>query len=73
LVRNSDGVPNRSASQAERISMLNIALIEKGVVASGTHYEPTQTTAASRQPPAHPALDAVIDDSNGANDGGVML
>ncbi|KAF8484924.1 hypothetical protein DFH94DRAFT_717006 [Russula ochroleuca] len=61
------------ASQAERISMLNIALNEKGVVASGDHYEPTQTSAAtSRQPPAPPS-DTVIDDSNEANDGGVML
>jgi len=61
------------ASQAERISMLNIALNEKGVVASGTHYELTQTpTAVSQQPPA-PAPDAVIDDSNEDNDGGVML
>jgi len=61
------------ASQAERISMLNIALNEKGVVASSTHYELTQTpTAVSQQPPAPPP-DAVIDDSNEANDGGVML
>jgi hypothetical protein len=58
-----------SASQAERIDMLNIALNEKGVrVASGGHYEPT----ASRQPPAHPP-DAVMDESNDAIDGGVML
>jgi hypothetical protein len=64
-----------SASQAERVDMLNIALNEKGVVASGSHYEPTKTPAAasaSRQPPAHP-LDAVIDESNDAIDGGVML
>lgn len=53
--------------------MLNIALNEKGVVASGTHYELTQTpTAVSQQPPA-PTPDAVIDDSNEADDGGVML
>jgi hypothetical protein len=53
--------------------MLNIALNEKGVVASGTHYEPTKTPAAasaSRQPPSP---DAVIDQSNDAIDGGVML
>jgi len=53
--------------------MLNIALNEKGVVASGNHYEPTKTPAAlSRQPPARPP-DAVIDESNDAIDGGVML
>jgi len=55
--------------------MLNIALNEKGVVASGSHYEPTKTpdtASASRQPPARPP-DAVIDESNGIIDGGVML
>jgi hypothetical protein len=65
-----------SASQAERIDMLNIALNENGVrVTSGGHYEPTKTPAtatASRQPPARPP-DAVIDESNDAIDGGVML
>lgn len=64
-----------SASQAERVDMLNIALNEKGVVASGSHYEPTKTSAAasaSRQPLARPP-DAVIDESNDAIDGGVML
>lgn len=55
--------------------MLIIALNEKGVVASGTHYELTKTPAtasASRQLPARPP-DAVIDESNDAIDGGVML
>jgi len=53
--------------------MLNIALNEKGVVvASGGHYELTKTPAASRQPPARPP-DAVIEESNDAIDGGVML
>lgn len=65
-----------SASQAERIDMLNVALNEKGVrVASGDHYERTKTSAtvsASQQPPARPP-DAVIDESNDAIDGGVML
>lgn len=65
-----------SASQAERIDMLNIALNEKGIrVASGGHTEPTKTAAvvsASQQPPARPP-DAVVDESNGAIDGGVML
>lgn len=64
-----------SASQAERIDILNIALNEKGVVASGSHYEPTKAPAAasaSRQPPSRPP-DAVIDESNDAIDGGVML
>lgn len=63
------------ASQAERVDMLNIALNEKGVVASGSHYEPAKTpaaAAASRQPPMRPP-DAVIDESNDAIDGGVML
>jgi len=63
------------ASQAERIDMLNIALNEKGVVASGSHYELTNTPAAAsalRQPPSRPP-DAVIDESNDAIDGGVML
>jgi hypothetical protein len=59
-----------SASQVERIDMLNIALNEKGVVASGNHYEPTKAAAsASRQPPARPP----IDESNDDIDGGVML
>jgi hypothetical protein len=71
------GLDFYSASQAERIDMLNIALNEKGVVASGpgSHYEPTKTPAtasASRQPHARPP-DAVIDESNDAIDGGVML
>ena len=55
--------------------MLNIALNEKGVVASGSHYEPTQTPAAvsaPRQPPSRPP-DGLIDESNDAIDGGVML
>jgi hypothetical protein len=56
--------------------MLHVALNEKGVVASGSHYEPTKTPAAasaSRQPAARPP-DAVIDESNDATiDGGVML
>ena len=67
-----------SASQAERIDMLNIASNEKGVrVASGGHYEPTKTPAAasaSQQPPAsvHPP-DTVIGESNDTIDGGVTL
>ena len=55
--------------------MLNIALNEKGVVASSTHYEATKMPAsasASRQPPTRPP-DGVIDQSNDAVDGGVML
>lgn len=64
-----------SASQAERIDMLNIALNEKGLVVSGSLYEPTKTPAAasaSRQPHARPP-DADIDESNDVIDGGVML
>lgn len=55
--------------------MLNIALNEKGVVVSGSLYEPTKTpaaTSASRQPHARPP-DAVIDEPNDVIDGGVML
>ncbi len=74
------GVLDCSASQEERINMLIIVLDEKGVFTSGGHYEPTQTptsttgaaASAPRQPPA-PLPDAAIDESNGADDGGVIL
>ena len=64
----------RSESQEERIYMLNMALIEKGVVMSSSHYELTQ-------PPAAAAIDeqqevgagTVVDDLGGADDGGILL
>ena len=36
-----------SASQEERIYMLNMALIEKGVISSSGHYELTQPPAVA--------------------------
>jgi len=60
------------ASQEERINMLNIALIEKGVVTSARHYEPRHApTADSQQLPA-PLLDAPMDGLNGDNEGIVL-
>ncbi|KAH9966106.1 hypothetical protein BC827DRAFT_1125307 [Russula dissimulans] len=57
----------------ERIGMLNLALTEKGVVASGGHYKLTQApTTSARQPPAPPP-DAVADELNEANDEGIVL
>jgi hypothetical protein len=53
--------------------MLNLALTEKGVVASGGHYELTQApTTSARQPPAPPP-DAVADELNEAYDEGIVL
>ena len=53
-----------SASQEERIDMLNTALIEKGVVASTRHYEPRQTPNAEAQQQPAPQLDAFMGDEN---------
>ncbi|KAI0003093.1 hypothetical protein BJV74DRAFT_764947 [Russula compacta] len=61
------------ASQEERINMLNLALIEKGVLASSGHYELTQPRAAATRGPPAPPPDVVIDELNGAEDGGVVL
>ncbi|KAI0269140.1 hypothetical protein BC834DRAFT_613903 [Gloeopeniophorella convolvens] len=73
--RENEGV---IASQEERISMLTMALVEKGVVASGGHYEVAQTTpaapsaaAAPQQPSLPPS--ASLDDLAGTDDGGIVL
>lgn len=58
-----------SASQEERINMLNIALIEKGVVTSARHYEPRQAPMADSQ---QLLLDAPMDGLNGDNEGIVL-
>jgi len=62
------------ASQEERVGMLNTALIEKGVVASGTHYELKQARAATagQQRPV-PLRDPATDELNEADDGGIVL
>jgi len=53
--------------------MLDLALTEKGVVASGGHYELTQAPATSaRQPPAPPP-GAIVDELNETNDDGIVL
>ncbi|KAI0254396.1 hypothetical protein BJV78DRAFT_1280393 [Lactifluus subvellereus] len=61
------------ASQEERINILNLALIEKRVVASVSHYELTQTPAAAAPQPPAPPSDAAMDELHDDNDGGVML
>jgi len=58
------------ASQEERITMLNVALIEKGVIATGSHYE--LPVADAQQSPA-PQLDLSMDELNEDNEGGVVL
>lgn len=62
-----------SASQEERINMLNLALIEKGVLASGAHYKLTQPRVAATRGPPTPPPDVVMDELNEAEDGGVVL
>ncbi|KAI9466857.1 hypothetical protein BJY52DRAFT_1234817 [Lactarius psammicola] len=67
------------ASQEERVYMLNMALIEKGVVTSSTHYEltkqpPAVATADEQQEVATPPRRMVVDDLGGENDdGGIVL
>jgi len=61
------------ASQEERISMLNLALTEKGVVASVGHYESTQAPANSARQPLAPPPDAVRDGLDEAHDEGIVL
>jgi len=61
-----------SASQEERINMLNIALIEKGVVTSTRHYESRHAPMADSQQLPAPLLDAPMDGLNGDNEGIVL-
>lgn len=49
-----------SASQEERVEMLNTALIEKGVVASTSHYDIRQAPAADAQQQTPAQLDALM-------------
>lgn len=63
-----------SASQEERINMLNVALIEKGVIASGGHYELKQTPpVADAQPSPASRLNPLMDELNEDGEGGVVL
>lgn len=62
-----------SASQEERINMLNVALIEKGVIASGSHYELKQTPVTDAQQSPALRLDPLMDELNEDNEGGVVL
>jgi len=62
-----------SASQEERVNMLNVALIEKGVIASGSHYELKQTPVTDAQQSPALRLDPLMDGLDGDNEGGVVL
>ena len=53
--------------------MLNIALIGKGVIATGTHYEIKQTPVADAQQSHAPRLDPPMDELNEDDEGGVVL
>jgi len=66
-------VPGCSASQEERIDMLNVALIEKGVIATGSHYELKEAPATDAQQSPAPRLDPPMDELNEDNEGGVVL
>jgi hypothetical protein len=44
--------------------MLNTALIEKGVVASASHYEPRQASVADAQQQPAPQLDGLMGENN---------
>jgi hypothetical protein len=59
-----------SASQEERVDMLNTALIEKGVVTSTSHYELRQAPVADAQQQPAAQLDALMGE---ADEGGVVL
>jgi len=61
------------ASQEERINMLNVALIEKGVIASGGHYELKQTPVTDAQQSPAARLDPHMDELNEDSEGGVVL
>ncbi|KAH9077340.1 hypothetical protein EDB83DRAFT_2349561 [Lactarius deliciosus] len=67
------------ASQEERVSMLNMALIEKGVVTSGSHYElttqpPAVAAVDEQQEIAGPTRRMVVDNLGEADDdGGIVL
>jgi hypothetical protein len=53
--------------------MLNVALIEKGVIASGGHYELKQTPVADAQQSPPPRLDLPMGELNEDSEGGVVL
>ncbi|KAF8259651.1 hypothetical protein EI94DRAFT_1615027 [Lactarius quietus] len=68
------------ASQEERIYMLNMALIENGVISSSGHYEPTQPRAVAavdeqQQGVAASTRREVVDDLGEVpgDDGGIVL
>ena len=53
--------------------MLNVALIEKGVIASGSHYELKQTPVTDAQLSPTSRLNRPMDGFNEDNEGGVVL
>jgi hypothetical protein len=64
-----------SASQGERIDMLNLALVGKGVITSSSHYGPTQNSIAvapQTQPPVLPS-EATMDELHDDEEGGIVL
>jgi hypothetical protein len=70
----------RSESQEERVYMLNMALIEKGVVTSSSHYELAQRPAAAaavdeqqHEVGPHPRRVVVDDLGEADDDGGILL
>jgi hypothetical protein len=64
-----------SASQEERVDMLNLALVEKGVITSSSHYGPAQNSASVAPQPQPPALpsEATMDEFHDDDEGGVVL
>ncbi|KAH9977948.1 hypothetical protein BGW80DRAFT_1456085 [Lactifluus volemus] len=63
------------ASQEERVDMLNLALVEKGVITSSSHYGPAQNSASVAPQPQPPALpsEATMDEFHDDDEGGVVL
>jgi hypothetical protein len=53
--------------------MLNVALIEKGVIASGSHYELKQTPVTDYQLSPSPRLHQPMDELHEDSEGGVVL
>ena len=53
-----------SASQEERVDILNTALIAKGVVASRNHHEPRQVSVADAQQQPTPQPDTLMGEDN---------
>lgn len=65
---------HRSGSQKERITILQMALVEKGVIRSGGHYDvhpqpPADRTAAEPLPPPSHCITSSLDEE----EGGIIL